>query len=489
MQSGTDTTASDRKRAEAAAIRPLKYQVKLGASDMKIIRLSIGITLVIVLAAGVFAMAIFAPPDNSVFRPSGSGRASEQIRKVRVNGEDYSYPLYFVEFDDEGFYADRGQKTAVLDAVRKSIADEAHNTDSGSRVNGTVILLYVHGLNHNAREKDDNVSCFGELLDATVMMQRPRRVNVVGVYVGWPGLIYDNSNLNAVVAYLGREAAADRIAERGDLLDLFTNISRARRQSNSKHTRFVIIGHSLGGRAAYMALRPIMQRSMDEGSPSLDKRIADVTVFANPAFSAVEHSSLNRIISGAAPDSNTIPRFIVLTSESDEVLRGAFQASQKLKSFFRGDYGLNDQLRWTAVGHHLEYLTHDLRLEQGNYSNPEGKGACPRFSANELEIIKGKKRTLNEQELYNFATIKHYINGKMAYQTTLRRVSGRVGGEAMVIQVDEKIIPNHNDIFTTPIVDFIVRVLNCGYHEAYCRETLASLEEIDLFPEDGRTAQ
>ena len=126
---------------------------------------------------------------------------------------------------------------------------------------------------------------------------------------------------------------------------------------------------------------------------------------------------------------------------------------------------------------------------KGSYSNPKGNGACPRLSANELEIIKGKTRVRNEEELYNFAVIEHYTNGKKAYQTTLRRVSGRASGEAMVVQVDEKIIPNHNDIFTTPIVDFIVRVLNCGYYEAYCRKTLASLDEIDLFPEDTRADQ
>ena len=450
---------------------------------MRILLLSLGIVMAILLVAG-FALAVFAPPETSVFRPSGSERANEEIRTVGVEGEDYSYPLYFVEFDDEGFYADAGQKTAVLEAVRRSISDEADGAGSGSRVNGTVILLYVHGLNHNARREDDNVSCFGELLDATAMMQRPRGVNVIGIYVGWPGLVYDNSNLNAVVAYLGREAAADRVAERGDLLDLFTNVSRVRHESNSKHTRFVIIGHSLGGRATYMALRPMMQRTIDEGTSSLSKRTADVTVFANPAFSAVEHRSLQRVMSTVAPDSNAIPRFIVLTSESDEVLLGAFQASQKLTSFFRGDYGLNDPLRWTAAGHHLQYLTHDLRLEAGSYSNPEGSGACKRLSANELEIIKGRTRVRSEEELYNFAVIEHFANEQKAYQTTLRRVSDRGGGEAMVIQVDEKIIPNHNDIFTTPMVDFIVRVLNCGYYEAYCRQTLASLDEVDL--QDGR---
>lgn len=452
----------------------------------RILVLLLGSTLALALAAA-FALAVFTPPEISVFRPSGSGNANEQIRTIDVDGEDYEYSLYFVEFDDEGFYADPGQKAAALSAIRARIAAESDAADAGSNANGTIILLYVHGLNHNARQEDDNVSCFGELLDATAMMQRPRGVNVVGVYVGWPGLVYDNSNLNAVVAYLGREAAADRIAERGDLLDLFTNVSRERHASESPHTRFIIIGHSLGGRAAYMALRPVMQRAIDESANEaaspFSERTADVTVFANPAFSAVEHSSLKRVMSAAAPDTNSVPRFILLTSEADEVLRGAFQASQKLTSFFRGDYGLNDPRRWTAAGQYLGYLTHDLRLE-GNFSNPEGEGACPRLSASELEIIKGKARVQNREELYDFAEIEHYADGEKAYQTTLRRIAGRPGGEAMVVQVDEKIIPNHNDIFTTPIVDFIVRVLNCEYYEERCLEKLAGLDEIEP-PHDG----
>ena len=440
---------------------------------------------------GIFAAAAFAPPETSVFRPSGSERENEQIRSVRVEGEDHSYSLYFVEFNDDGFYADHGQKDALLEGIRASIDGEADRTESGSSVAGTIILLYVHGLNHNARHEDNNVACFGELLDATMMMQAPRKVNVVGVYVGWPGLVYDNANLNAVVAYLGREPAADRIAERGGLLDLFTSVSRVRHDSSSTHTRFVIIGHSLGGRAAYLALRPIMQRFVDDqtnrsrGDPSLDRRTADVTVFVNPAFSADEQNSLNRMMSTAVGNSSAVPRFIMLTSESDEVLRGAFQASQKLTSFFRGDYDLDNRARWQAAGHYLPYLTHDLRLE-GDYSNPPGTGECPRLSANELEIIRGKARVRNSRELYNFAAIEHYDDGQTQYRTVLRRIHGRASTEAMVVQVDKQIIPNHNDIFTTPIVDFIVRVLNCEYFKSYCRKTLASLDEIDLHPEDAR---
>ena len=148
------------------------------------------------------------------------------------------------EFDDEGFYADVEQRNEVLRTIKEHIADETISGEPpesvNGDVNGTIILLYIHGLNHNARENDDNVSCFAEVLDATAMMQRPRGVNVLGVFVGWPGLVYKNSKLNSAIAYLGREAAADRIAERGDLLDLLSSISKIRHDSISKNTRFVI---------------------------------------------------------------------------------------------------------------------------------------------------------------------------------------------------------------------------------------------------------
>ena len=54
----------------------------------------------------------------------------------------------------------------------------------------------------------------------------------------------------------------------------------------------------------------------------------------------------------------------------------------------------------------------------------------------------------------------------------------------MIVRVDRKIIRDHNDIFTTPAVDFIVRLLNCSYptYTQQCRTRLSNLEEIDLSP-------
>jgi len=447
---------------------------------MKLLLAAIG-ALIAALSIALLGVAAFAPPDDVVFRPSKSERHFEVHRTE--SGEP-AYSLNFVEFDDEGAYADGpGQKEAAVAALRGHIASEVDR-----EVNGTIVLVYVHGLNHNAHTLDDNVGCFAELLDATATMQRPRRVGVAGVYIGWPGRAYDSDALNSVVAYYGREAAADRIAERGDLLDLFTAISRARHQSKSRHTRLVIIGHSLGGRAAYLALRPIMQRNLDEALQGrMGERsvipIADVTVFANPAFSADEHRTMHRLMSASATGPTVAPSFILMTSTGDEVLKRAFQISQKFSSFFRGDYLLDDAARWEAAGHHTPYLTHDLRIEDGRFDLPtaDDDRRCPRFVASELEIVRGMARASSIEELYRISGVVHRDDaGNGKYRTTLRRIRGRSSGDAMVLRVDDQIVPSHNDIFTTPMVDFVARILNCSYGDAKCAEQLDRLEEIGL---------
>ena len=450
-------------------------------NEMRILSALAGLITAIVMT-GILIAAVFAPPEKSVFRPSGVEGKNAENFEITHDGQNVPYSRYFVEFNDDGFYADKGQQQALLERIEAAVAREKKAGASPDKF-ATVILLYVHGLNHNANGQDNNVACFDELLKAAAIMQAKRDnvdVEVIGVYVGWPGLVYDNANLNSVVGWLGREAAADRVAERGDLLSLFTKISKLRGDSKSKHSRFVIIGHSLGGRAAYLALRSTMQRFAEDRSQMVvgDDRVADVTVFANPAFSAQEHDSLHRMMSAASSGPTVVPRFIMLTSESDEVLSGAFEAANKAASFFRGDYRLQQQARWQAAGSYQPYVTHHLELE-GEFENPSHDGACPRLSADELGITRGGDRVNNPLDRYRFAVITHQgENGANGYKTVLKRIKGRSASETMVIRVDRRIIPNHNDVFTTPSVDFIARILNCGYWESDCIKSLDKLDEV-----------
>jgi hypothetical protein len=414
-----------------------------------------------------FAIFSFMPPRNpeqTLFRAAATQNNSLKSASYASKGgsQQYGYSLSFVELNDDGFFAEPAQ----VDRLLTDLKDKVRQTE-------TTILLYVHGWNHNASSSDTNVACFEELLKATAIMQstyvasdRKTPRAVYGIYVGWPGVIYKYDMLNKALTFFGRQSAADRVGERGALLELFSKIGKLRDQMKLQKAKFVIISHSLGARLTYKALRPVMQYSAYEADNSKSPFVADVAVMVNPALSADEHTALAALINAQAGQGmrKAQPRFIIATSEKDEVLGGIFPWSQRVSSFVRGDYALADKLRILPVGLYDEYVTHFLKLE-GRYDNSSGGNGCPTLSHDELEIVRGKKRAQNEAELYEYKVIKHYDeSSKEKYRTVLTESENRSIGPIMIVKVSGDIIPNHNDIYTSPFVDFISRVVNVGLY-------------------------
>jgi hypothetical protein len=415
----------------------------------------------------VFAILSFIAPDNpeqTIFRAAAGQNNSLKSASYssKAASHRYSYSLSFVELNDDGFFAEPAQ----VDRLFADLQNKASQTD-------TTILLYVHGWNHNASSSDTNVACFEELLRATAIMQSnylasdhktPRAV--YGIYVGWPGVVYKWDWFNKAVTFFGRQFAADRVGERGALLELFSKIGRLRDQIKPQKTKFVIISHSLGARLTYKALRPVMQHTAYDTGSSKSPFIADVAVMVNPALSADEHTALAALIKtqGEQRTSKAHPKFVIATSEKDEVLGGIFPLSQQLSSFVRGDYWLADKRRTLPLGLFDEYVTHFLKLK-GRYDDSPGANGCPTLSHDELEIVKGERRVQHEAELYEYNVIKHYdARAAEQYRTVLTESQNGSKGPIMIVKVSGDIIPNHNDIYTSPFVDFISRVVNAGLY-------------------------
>ncbi|MNZ47235.1 hypothetical protein D3C78_649420 [compost metagenome] len=414
-----------------------------------------------------FAVLSYMPPTNPgqiLYRTAATQNYA--VKSGNDPSSDaaapYSYSLSFVELNDDGLFVEPAQ-------VERLLADLKSKTEQSD----TTILLYVHGWNHNASTNDSNVACFEELLKATSIMQstylssnRTTPRAVYGIYVGWPGVVYENEKLNKALTFFGRQSAADRVGERGALLELFSKIGALRDRQAPAKTKFVIISHSLGARLTYKVLRPIMQHSVYAADSGKSAFVADVAVMVNPALSADEHTALAALIKGQAEQGagEAQPKFIIATSEKDEVLGGIFPLSQQLHSFVRGDYALADQRRTLPLGLFDEYVTHSLTLE-GKYENSAGKNGCPTLSHDELEIAKGKSRVQDAAELYDYRSIKHYdAQGKETYRTVLSDTANASKGPIMVVKVAGDIIPNHNDIFTSPFVDFVSRAINAGLY-------------------------
>ena len=413
------------------------------------------------------ATVSFRSPESALHRPLGTQADFAKTATHVVNGVSvpYSYSYAYVEFDDRGDYADPNQVERVLADLKTSVA----RTD-------TVVLVYVHGWNHDARNGDTNVACFEELVKATAIMQAtytsrgghaPR--GVYALFVGWPGLVYGDERQK--MTFFGRQNAADRVGERGPLLDLFSRISKIRhqtvsRQAKSPQTKFVIVSHSLGARLTYRALRPVMQaaREVGTGSPFL----ADVAVMVNPALSADEHTWLARALQQPAqPGAGPIPaRFLIATSEADTVLQNVYVLSQRAAGWSRGEFMAADHRAVWPIGLYDAYLTHTLKLT-GEYARPPGTAECPTLNHKDLEIVRGKRRlgAGKEAELYDYREVRHYDDsGREIYRTILEDTGKHPPGPLMVVKVASKIIPDHNDIFTSPFVEFVARVINAGLY-------------------------
>lgn len=115
--------------------------------------------------------------------------------------------LLFVEADDNGDALDPSQLQRVFDTV-----------DAALQNDGALIAVFVHGWNHSAARHDSYVCGFSAILDTVSGMEsrhsvnRPRR-DVIGVYVGWPGRLYDSELLNQTTTFWNRLRSADALGK------------------------------------------------------------------------------------------------------------------------------------------------------------------------------------------------------------------------------------------------------------------------------------
>ena len=247
------------------------------------------------------------------------GSQAIQHRFYRTSdGQEGDYYLSFVEFDDQGWFADREQMKALF-ALLKDI--EKKNKETNGH---TLIQVYAHGWKHNANACDNNVRCFSRLLERTDLAEKNKEFTsfmlnqiskekkknpellekmspserdiydlvlyakvgddlmkmsaekgtseldkikprtVVGVYLGWRGLPFDTPLNN--LSFWSRKDTAARVGS-GGVLELLTRLKDYRdiRQSDgsadadmeradTNKTQLVITGHSFGGLVIYSAL-------------------------------------------------------------------------------------------------------------------------------------------------------------------------------------------------------------------------------------------
>ena len=344
------------------------------------------------------------------------------------------YDLFFVEVDDQGALYPRGgafggaygQLEQFVEALRAALAEKRRQQERFS----VSLVAYVHGWKHDADTGDDNVEKFRSLLcEISEIEGQQEGRQVIGLYVGWDGkhLALDSSNSLLDVTFWDRENTADRVAQ-GAIRELFSRIRTIQAEANrvweddvrdqilsSLRTgvapaapgkppmRFLLIGHSFGGRVVFEALSnamirnivdlqhadellcqffpglepgcapervPIKQRAIEDSLAAEIiaagfAREADLIVLVNPALEATRFKALIDTAHGLVEDPKGFPyayyrapHLVVVASETDAAVGIAFPAGRTLGTLFERYVDAEEgNANRTGVGHYLPQVT------------------------------------------------------------------------------------------------------------------------------------
>jgi pimeloyl-ACP methyl ester carboxylesterase len=284
-----------------------------------------------------------------------------------------SYELAIVEFDDQGRCYDRGQMDAVA-ARLDSLAWQAAEQDEQD----VILIVFVHGWQHDARSDDENLSAFRVLLNETVDYENKRASPgakprpVLGLFVGWCGLSdFGLGNVVTDATFWGRQAAGQRVAT-GSVRELF---GRLRHYRNHRRNRggaplLVIVGHSFGGMIVFSALAQSLIEAASAPVGRMTPGFADLVLLANPAIEGARYIPIYDLVASAAFKARTtrqLPVFVCAQAENDLPVGMVFPLGNAGHAITEAT--IDELEQWCvrhAIGFVPDFRTHALAGPQGD---------------------------------------------------------------------------------------------------------------------------
>lgn|GEM_PF-1098066 len=447
--------------------------------------LALSILLVLCLSEGCTRLQSFRP------LPAGQNPVCREVPQKNCGSvpliETSDYLLGFVELDDLGWFWDRQQKQAVVDEVR----NVAQNQD-------VIIVVFAHGWNHDSSETDSNVLKFRQILGRLALLEgEAARVRclparrVVGVYLGWRGKAFKRAgrmpaNLYNWTSFFSRKATAHRVGAE-DAAEVLSDLEAVRTNANSRAgndqhaSRIVVIGHSFGTAVVYGAVSRILaerRRHLEKG----DVRAAafgDLVVLVNPAIEAsllVPFAQATESYKDAGEASPFQPVLAVFASQGDGPNRVLFPIARNLSTLFK-KYRDDQPPGLPPLPH---FQSKAARTAAGQFEQTISFLLCPKGEAQDGKLF----RCTRNHPPTPAATEDGAIQWKQAVDQQLEKLRAtrplatpfRKGERAdlplststlfrlrpgpmtpyPIISVDDRLIRDHNDIFTDFFAPFLL---------------------------------
>ena len=234
---------------------------------------------------------------------------------------DHSAPVAVIEFDERGDFWDPSQVREADRIIRAKPSP--------------ILVTYVHGWRHDARESDGDLKAFRRFLhDLNEGLQQ----KVCGVYIGWRGASVQEekaarwfSQPAALLSFWGRKKITDQMAG----VPFTRTLWHLAASSRNRDGHSILIGHSFGGRIVEHTLGPTAIAQMNNSEPMP----YNLTFLINPASESLYARQLKLALSNWK---STQPAVVALSARDDFATGKAWPPAMHKPSRIRDrDYVLN----------------------------------------------------------------------------------------------------------------------------------------------------
>jgi hypothetical protein len=383
----------------------------------------------------------------------------------RADPVPHRYSMAFVEFDDQGLAWEPRQRSTLERHIVAEAADR-----------GAIVVVFAHGWNHTARQGDNNVGCFEQVLRAISLLEhgihpdRPRAV--VGVYLGWRGASFRWVTVNRLLGFWDRLAAADRVGSQGDMLRLLVKLDELRRRLPTPYENILVLtGHSMGARALYSAVGPHFKESfLRPAAADTGVGFGDLVLLINPAVRASEFAALHALArERAVPGGEVTPaKLVLMTSRSDLVMRRMYPFGEWMARWHEHIHPAFDrQMLFQTAANYPAFLTHRLRVLAGRVpplprAGDDGGCGCRGVCAENLSVVRAILRQPNHRDIFRADTVSVWSSsrpGVLDYRLALLPVRDE-STPVMVIETDGEVIPDHGESYSPAMFEFVLRLVN-----------------------------